>query len=346
VALFPEDGPPLVLGRDDEASADRVRFFRQRPATLVPCLPLTAPGLSRRQLAIRPRKGGGLAVENVGKCQLFVNGERTDNASVGHGDVVYLKPQLLLLCVERPALIPAVRRFPLTAYRGFGDSDALGIVGESPGAWSMRETLAFTAQGDVHSLIVGASGTGKELAARAVHTLSERGKQPFVARNAATLPSGIIDAELFGNMRNYPNPGMPERAGLIAEADGGTLFLDEIGELPSELQAHLLRVLDAGGEYQRLGEPRSRRSNFRLLGATNRDPASLKHDLLARLTGRLTLPSLSERLEDIPLLLRHVILVTAERNPRVAGRFVTRDSEGRPGARIEPALVEYALRNE
>ena len=141
------------------------------------------------------------------------------------------------------------------------------------------------------SLLLGESGTGKELAARAVHQLSQRGRQQFVARNAATLPAGLIDAELFGNAKNYPNPGMPERRGLIGEADGGSLFLDEIGELPVELQAHLLRVLDGDGEYQRLGEGVARRSNFRLIAATNRDPSTLKHDLAARFTARIELPT-------------------------------------------------------
>ena len=117
-------------------------------------------------------------------------------------------------------------------------------------------------------MLLGETGTGKELAARAVHRFSTRADRPLVARNAATMPAGLIDAELFGNARNYPNPGMAERPGLVGQADGGFLFLDEIGELPSELQAHLLRVLDAGGEYQRLGESRVRRSDFRLLAAT------------------------------------------------------------------------------
>src|SRR5690348_15490748 len=127
-----------------------------------------------------------------------------------------------------------------------------------------------------HVLLTGASGTGKELAARAIHALSKRSGQRLVARNAATLPESLIDAELFGNAKNYPNPGMAERAGLVGQADGSTLFLDEIAELPSSSQAHLLRVLD-DGEYHRLGDGLARRSDFRLVAATNRDVSSLKH---------------------------------------------------------------------
>lgn len=90
-----------------------------------------------------------------------------------------------------------------------------------------------------------------------------------MARNAATLPEGLLDAELFGNIKNYPNPGTPERAGLVGEADGSTLFLDEIGEISQVAQAHLLRVLD-DGEYHRLGEAKARKSHLRLISATNR----------------------------------------------------------------------------
>jgi len=216
----------------------------------------------------------------------------------------------------------------------FGEPDALGILGESPLTWRLRESIAFAAKADTHVLVLGESGTGKELAAKAIHSLSSRSERPFVARNAATLPAGLVDAELFGNAKNYPNPGMPERAGLVGEADGGTLFLDEIGELPSELQAHLLRVLDSDGEYQRLGEARTRRSTFRLVAATNRDPTALKHDFLARFTAHVELPSLDARRDDLSLLLRHLLSRASRRSPEIAGRF----------ARIDPALVVHVLR--
>src|SRR5256885_12859655 len=105
----------------------------------------------------------------------------------------------------------------------------------------------------------------------------------MVSRNAATFPAGLIDVELFGNVANYPNHGMPERPGVVGEADGSTLFLDEIGELPTELQSHLLRFLDERGEYTRLGDARRRTSDVRVVAATNRALEDLKHDLAARL---------------------------------------------------------------
>src|SRR6185295_7811651 len=124
-----------------------------------------------------------------------------------------------------------------------------------------------------------------------------------------------------GNVKNYPNPGMQERPGLIGQAHGGTLFLDEVGELLPELSAHLLRVLDEGGEYQRLGEATPRRADVRLVGATNRETALLKHDFLARLAVRIDLPPFEARREDIPLLARHLLERAADKSPEIAARF-------------------------
>jgi transcriptional regulator with AAA-type ATPase domain len=120
---------------------------------------------------------------------------------------------------------------------------------------------------------------------------------------------------------------MPERPGLIGQAHRGILFLDEIGELPTESQAKLLRVLDTDGEYRRLGEATSRTSDFRLLAATNRDPSALKHDLLARFGVRIATPSLRERREDVPMLVRLVLIGLAQRSPQTAGRFLTKVDE-------------------
>ena len=101
------------------------------------------------------------------------------------------------------------------------------MVGESLAIGELRHCIFAAAPHPAHVLILGESGSGKELVARAIHARSSRGKRPIVARNAATIPEGLADAELFGNVRNYPNPGMPERPGLIGEAHQSTLFLDE-----------------------------------------------------------------------------------------------------------------------
>jgi two-component system nitrogen regulation response regulator GlnG/two-component system response regulator HydG len=346
IAMPPPLGQSEVLGRGEgEPGELRTRFARQRPGRFEPGPPLAGAGLSRRQLLLTSTDQG-LLVDSVGRCEVRVNGAPCRRAMVRPGDTIYLRRQLLLFCTRRSALIPKGRYWPPAAWGGFGEPDAHGILGESPVTWHLREQIAFVAKSATHALLVGPSGSGKELAARAIHALSGRSAKPFVARNAATLPAGLIDAELFGSARNYPNAGMPERPGLIGQADGGTLFLDEIAELPPVEQAHLLRVLDVGGEYQRLGEATTRRSDFHLVGATNRDPLSLKDDLRARLTSVVALTPLASRREDIPLLARHLLLRAAERSSEVAGRFVARDSGGRPYGRFAPGFIEYALRQE
>jgi two-component system nitrogen regulation response regulator GlnG/two-component system response regulator HydG len=194
-------------------------------------------------------------------------------------------------------------------------------------------------------LLHGPSGSGKELAASAIHALSARVRGPFVARNAATFPEGLVDAEVFGTAKDYPNAGMPRRPGLVAEADGGCLFLDEIGELPPALQAHLLRVMDRGGEFQRLGEAAVSHANVRFLAATSRDPSSLKHDFLARFKLRVAIPGLDERREDIPLLLLHLIQGIVRQDPLLAERLCEQSSDGTWNPRIDPLLVDKLLRH-
>jgi len=226
IAVPAQDVQSQVLGRGEgENDETRIVFCRQRPGTFSPGRPLAGAGVSRRQLAIRSSEEG-IHVENVGRCELRVNGAVCERAVVRPGDTLYLRRQILLLCVRRVAFIPKGRFLPTSAWREFGEPDASGILGESPATWFLREQIAFVAKSSRHALLIGASGTGKELAARAIHAMSNRASKPFVARNAATLPPGLIDAELFGSARNYPNAGMAERPGLMGSVDGGTLFLD------------------------------------------------------------------------------------------------------------------------
>jgi len=346
VALLPARGAPRVLGRGEPEDGDdepRVTFVRQRPGHMAGTRPLSDPAISRRQLSVRPRGTGGLEVERLGRCALSVNGAIVDRGVVGEGDTVAVRGRLVLVCVRRDAEMTDAASFPRSAAPRFGEADDVGMVGESPAAWRLRDQLAFAAAAGKHVLVHGGSGTGKELAARAIHQLSPRADGPFVARNAATLPPALIDAELFGNARNYPNQGMAERPGLVGQAHGGTLFLDELAELPAELQAHLLRVLDADGEYQRLGEASERRSDFRLVGATNRPLSAFKDDLLARLTLRVELPALEARREDVPLLARALLLSAAKGSP-AAERFVRTGDGGRLEPRIDPDLIEALVR--
>ena len=191
-----------------------------------------------------------------------------------------------------------------------------------------------------HVLVLGESGAGKELIARALHALGPRSRARLVARNAATVPASLIDAELFGNAASYPNAGMPERPGLVGEADGSTLFLDEIGELPVELQTHLLRLLD-GGEYQRLGDARRRTADLRVVAATNRPVSQLKADLAARFPLRVHAPGLHERREDVMLVARHVLRELVRGGDAYAARFVDDRGEPRTSSELAVALVNH-----
>lgn len=256
-----------------------------------------------------------------------------------------LKDQLVLVCVDRPVRMPPVVSFPMDKADTFGLPDAVGIVGESATAWKLRDDIAFVAGAAGHILVLGESGVGKEVAAHAIHTFSGRGARTLVARSAATIPDSLIDAELFGNVGNYPNPGMRDRPGLIGEADRSALFLDEIGELPQPLQARLLRVLDSGGEYSRLGEAKSRKADFRLIAATNRGTDELKHDFAARFTLRVEIPGLNERREDIPLLVGFLLERAAASNPDVARRYFDTDDKKFRRPRIAPDLVAYLIRH-
>ena len=342
VAPLPHGTPPVVLGRGAAEDDDpRLRFFRQRRGALEPTEPLSSPTLSRRQLRVVTRRDA-IDVEQIGAGVLRINGARVTSGTVAPGDVVSLRRSIVLLCIRREPSPRRARAIPF-ALGAFGEPDACGILGESLSVVRLREQIAFAIAAEAHVLVTGESGTGKELAAVALHRASSRAAGPFISRNAAALPPALIDAELFGNLPSYPQAGMPERHGLIGAADGGTLFLDEIGELPGELQAHLLRVLDARGEYHRLGEAAPRRSDFRLVAATNRERSSLKHDLASRLAVDVRAPSLAERREDIPLLARHLVLRLAERSPAAAGRFVAASAEG-PTAKLSAALVEHLLR--
>lgn len=345
---FFEPGPQ-ILGRGgtplEEADGARVHFSRQRPDEMVRGRSLRSQRISREQLRLTPNGDfTRLSVESVGRCPLLVNGFVTRGAEVAPGDTVQLQNELVLFVARRPRGLLATTRLSYPEF-AFGQADPFGIVGESPAAWRLREAARFAASVDEHVLVRGESGTGKELAVRAIHALSSRGSGPLVARNAATVPESLVDAELFGNLKNYPNPGVAERAGLIGEADGTTLFLDEIGELPVHVQAHLLRVLDHGGEYQRLGDPKTRRADLRVIAATNRPLAALKHDLAARLTLRLEVPALTERREDIPLLAVHLLRRVAASHPELAARFFDAGTALAPVPRLDPALVEALLRH-
>jgi DNA-binding NtrC family response regulator len=337
---------PRLFGRGGAEvgeEAPRIDLVRQLPGANEPRPPVEHPFLSRQHLRLSAIAGDGVRVENLGKRPVTIDGREVTSEIAPSGAIVEIRGLFLFLVTRRPIVFRALdlENYPI---QPCGLPDPFGIVGESPPTWELRDRIAFFAGRSAHVLITGASGTGKELVAQAIHALSSRRALRLVARNAATLPVGLIDAELFGNAANYPQSGMAERPGLVGEAHESTLFLDEIGELPLELQAHLLRVLD-DGEYQRLGEAKRRRANFRLIAATNRPPEELKHDLLARLGLRLEVPDLNRRREDVTLIARHLLRRTASRDPPLGARFFSnwdgRHGDPRIGAELARALVGH-----
>ena len=207
---------------------------------------------------------------------------------------------------------------------GVGDegqpvNQSLGIIGTSPALTSALYQIGVVAPTDSTVLILGETGTGKELAAQAVHTLSARRNAPFVTLNCAAIPAGLLESELFGHERGAFTGAVAQRIGRFEAANGGTLFLDEIGDMPLDLQVKLLRVLQEK-EFERLGSTRSSRVNVRVVAATNRDllqmiaEKSFRADLYYRLSVfPISFPPLRERREDIPTLVRHFAAKYAER---------------------------------
>ena len=187
------------------------------------------------------------------------------------------------------------------------------IVSKSNLFQKVLQQIERVASTDATVLILGESGTGKELLARAVHNISNRSKRPLVKVNCATLPSNLIESELFGHEKGAFTGAMDRKIGRFELADGGTIFLDELGELPIELQAKLLRVLQEG-EFERLGNSKTLKVNVRVIAATNRnlqlaiEKKEFREDLFYRLNVfPITCPPLRERKEDIPLLVKHFL---------------------------------------
>jgi two-component system nitrogen regulation response regulator GlnG len=196
--------------------------------------------------------------------------------------------------------------------------EAPEILGQAPAMQEVFRAIGRLSQSNVTVLITGESGTGKELVARALHKHSPRATQPFIALNTAAIPKDLLESELFGHERGSFTGAQQQRRGRFEQAEGGTLFLDEIGDMPSELQTRLLRVL-SDGTFYRVGGHQQIKANVRVIAATHQDleqrvrGGEFREDLYHRLNViRLRLPSLHERSEDIPLLARHFLAASAK----------------------------------
>jgi transcriptional regulator with GAF, ATPase, and Fis domain len=187
------------------------------------------------------------------------------------------------------------------------------LVGRSPALRHIVSQIDLVAPTEASVLILGETGTGKELVAREIHNRSRRKDKPLVRVNCASIPKELFESEFFGHVRGAFTGAIKDRAGRFEAAEGGTIFLDEIGEVPLDLQSKLLRVLQEK-RYERVGEDRTRLADVRIIGATNRDlkkevaAGRFREDLYYRLNVfPIQVTPLRERVEDIPLLAKHFV---------------------------------------
>jgi DNA-binding NtrC family response regulator len=275
---------------------------------------LDMPGLKGMEVIDRAKQiaPDTEAVILTGKSSL-----ETAVAALRQGVFDYLTKPCKLVDLEAVLLRVAEKRELTNKYRALKQrlerlEGSPELIGNSEKIQDVRRLIAKVAPSDSTVLILGETGTGKELAARAVHDQSLRAQMPFVPVNCGALPENLIESELFGHRKGAFTGANEHRTGLIELAEGGTLFLDEIGELPKALQAKLLRFLESG-EIRRVGDNESFTCNARVVCATNRNleemvaSGEFREDLWYRInTFEIELPPLRDHLEDVPLLARHL----------------------------------------
>jgi two-component system response regulator HydG len=228
----------------------------------------------------------------------------------------------LALFVEKALSESRLRREAISLRRALREKYGLeNLIGTSAAMREVCDLVERVADAAAPVLIVGETGTGKGLVARAIHAQGSRAEAAFVAVNCAALPDNLLESELFGHVKGAFTGATANRVGLIEEADGGTLFLDEIGEMAPALQAKLLHVLESG-TVRAVGANRERAVNARILAATHRDlrervkAGTFREDLLYRLdVVTIALPSLRHRRDDLPTLVEHFLAQAKAKHP-------------------------------
>lgn len=311
-------------GMEVIAFASAEDFLRVRPAVSVVLTDLMMPGIDGLELMRQLKSNQGDDVEVV-LITAFATADVAAQAMAQgafHFLTKPLDPQLLVETARRAAERVRLRSRVARLEDRLATYESQEIIGASKAIGDLREQLARLAQAELPVLITGASGSGKELAARALHLGSARRDEPFVAVNCAALPANLLESELFGHLRGAFTGADARRKGRFLEAHGGTLFLDEIGEMPMPLQAKLLRVLERG-EVTPLGADKPTQVDVRLVAATNQEQLSsvLRDDLYYRLAGaRVDVPSLAQRRDDVPILAAHFLARHGLRAPKLGSK--------------------------
>jgi DNA-binding NtrC family response regulator len=272
-------------------------------------LALKDPTVSRRHFTLRVDDVGLRVIDGRSRNGTILDGVRVRDAYARVDSTIVAGATTLQL-----RLLDETVELPLSAHERFG-----ALLGRSIAMRRLYTVLERVAPTDATVLIEGETGTGKELAAEAIHDASARAQEPFIVVDCSAISANLVESELFGHVRGAFTGAANDREGAFEAADGGTLFLDEIGELSLELQPKLLRALERQ-QIRRVGANTHRQVDVRVIAATNRDLAAevergrFREDLFYRLNVvRVTLPPLRERADDIPLLVNHLAQQLARR---------------------------------
>ena len=267
-------------------------------------LVLADPGVSRFHCKLRGTSEGVRIVDLGSTNGTWVDGMRIKDGYLQSDSLIRVGSSELRFSIVEHGTIEV----PLSPRTAFG-----GLLGKSPKMRHVFAVLERVAPTDATVLLEGETGTGKELAAEAVHDASNRTQGPFVVFDCSAVAAQLLDSELFGHVKGAFTGAINDRAGAAEEANGGTLFLDEVGELPPDLQPKLLRLLEKR-EVRRVGSNAPRKVDVRVIAATHRDLEALvnegrfRADLFYRLAVvQVGLPALREHREDIPLYVEHFV---------------------------------------